>query len=129
MVSNIASQNLGNFLKNVLFLRQDADGNSQSVLRLHDGAPVIPLAVAKASYVFSKADDGTLILDYEWRSAAELNSGKPLRVKRMVGDHGVSAVQDAELSIKVKLTIAPDGQWRIGNPSIQAKGWHMPLPN
>lgn len=127
IVSNIASQNLGNFLKNVLFLRHDADGNSQSVLRLHDGTPVMPLAVSKASYVFSKADDGTLALDYEWRSSAALNAGKALRVKQMSGDNGILEVQDAELGIRVRLTIAPDGQWRIGHPAIRATGWHMPV--
>lgn len=129
VVSNIASQNLGNFLKNVLFFRLGPDGNSQSILRLHDGTPVMPLAVVKASYVFSTADDGSLALDYEWKSAAELNAGKALRVKRMTGDNSVSEVQEAELGIKVRLTIAPDGQWRIGNPSIQARGWHMPVPD
>lgn len=127
IVSNIASQNLGNFLKNVLFLRQDADGNSQSVLRLHDGTPVMPLALTKASYVFSKADDGTLVLDYAWKSSAALNAGKALRVKRMSGDHGISEVQEAELGISVRLTIAPDGQWRIGHPAIRATGWHLPV--
>lgn len=129
IVSNIASQNLGNFLKNVLFLRHDADGNSQSVLRLHDGTPVMPLAVSKASYVFSKADDGNLVLDYEWKSSAALNAGKALRVKRMSGDNSISAVQDAELGISVRLTISQDGQWHIGHPAIRAIGWHMPVPD
>ncbi|MCM0044943.1 MAG: hypothetical protein NBV65_09975 [Burkholderiaceae bacterium] len=127
VVSNIASQNLGNFLKNVLFLRQDAHGNSQSVLQLHDDVPVMPLALAKASYVFSRSGDGTLTLDYEWTSSAALNAGKALRVKRMTGSHGISEVRDAELAIRVRLTISADGQWRIGNPAIRAKGWHMPV--
>ncbi len=127
IVSNIASQNLGNFLKNVLFLRQNSEGNSDSVLRLWDDTPAMPIALAKASYVFSKNPAGDLVLDYEWKSGTELNGNKPLRVKKMVGDMAVGPVADASLRIAVRVTIAKNGEWHIGNPQIQASGWNVPL--
>ncbi len=129
VVSNIASQNLGNFLKNSLFLRQDENKVSQSVLRLHDGTPVMPLAIVKASYVFGKDDDGDITLDYCWESSGELNRGNPLRVKRMAGDYSQTPIADqatASLRITTRITISRDGEWYLGNPRVQAKGWHLP---
>lgn len=126
IVSNIASQNLGNFLKNVLFLRHDSEGISQSVLRLHDGTPIMPLAVVKASYTLGKDSQGNITLDYEWNSSNHLNSGKTLRAKRMAGDQSAYDVQEAALKIKVRITIGPDREWHIGDPRIEASGWSLP---
>lgn len=127
IVSNIASQNLGNFLKNILFLRHDGNRESQSLLRLHDGTPVMPLAVAKASYVFCRDARGKITLDYTWHSSKEHNGGKPLRVKRMTGDNSQAEVENASLGIEVRIEIEPDGQWTISNPRLQAKGWNVPV--
>lgn len=126
IVSNIASQNLGNFLKNVLFLRHDAQGISQSVLREHDGTPIMPLAIAKASYMLSKDAAGNITLDYQWNSSNELNGDKALRVKRMTGDTSSYAVQEATLKIEVRITIARNREWHIGDPRIKASGWSLP---
>lgn len=129
VVSNIASQNLGNFLKNSLFLRHDEHQTSHSVLRLHDGTPVMPLAVVKASYVFAKDDDGGITLDYCWETSAGLNRGNLLRVKRMTGDYSQTPIADQEsasLRITTRITISPDGDWTLGNPRVQAQGWNLP---
>ncbi len=129
VVSNIASQNLGNFLKNSLFLREDAKGQSQSLLRLHDGTPVMPVAIAKASYIFGKDRDGDITLDYSWESASKLNRDKLLRVKRLTGDYSQAAIADqaaASLRITTRITICRNGEWYIGDPRIQAAGWNMP---
>lgn len=130
IVSNIASQNLGNFLKNSLFLRQDTKGQSQSVLRLHDGTPVMPLAIAKASYIFGKDKDGNITLDYCWESTSQLNRGNLLRVKRMTGDYSQAVIADqsgASLHISTRVTISRDGEWHIGDPRVQAAGWNLPV--
>ncbi len=126
IVSNIASQNLGNFLKNALFLRHDAQKKSQSILRLGNGTPIMPLAVARASYTLSKSTDGRLIIDYCWDSNATVNGNKPMRAKTL-DDHGVSfeVSNDAKLKVSVRVTIAPDGDWEIANPRVQASGWSM----
>lgn len=126
VVSNIASQNLGNFLKNVLFLRHDSQGISQSVLREHDGTPIMPLAIAKAGYTFAKDEAGNITLDYEWNSSNEINGNKELRVKRMTGDTSSYTVQEATLKIAVRITIARNRQWNIGDPHIKASGWSLP---
>ncbi len=126
VVSNVASQNLGNFLKNVLFLRSDIRGESQSLLKLHDGTPVMPLAVVKASYVFSKDVDGSITLDYTWNSSNETNGGKTMRVKRMNGDNLQAEIEYATLSIETRIKFSPDGQWSIDNPRLRAEGWNVP---
>ena len=124
VVSNIASQNLGNFLKNVLFLRENNEKISQSILRLDDGVPIMPIALAQAKYTFSKNSDGKVIIDYEWTAGEESNKGNPLRAKRMTGTFSQSTVKDATLSIKVRVEVNPDGRWYINNPHVVAENWN-----
>ncbi len=124
MVSNIASQNLGNFLKNTLFLRQDNQGKSHSILRLNDGTPVMPLAIAKASYVLSKDADGTAVIDYKWESSVAINGNKPIYVKTLdASPRNLLVTGDAVLTISIRITVTPDGDISLGNPRIQASGW------
>ena len=124
VVSNIASQNLSNFLKNVLFLRENNEKISQSILRLADGVPIMPIAIAQAKYTFSKNSDGKVIIDYEWTAGEESNKGNPLRAKRMTGTFSQSTVKDATLSIKVRVEVNPDGRWYINNPHVVAENWN-----
>lgn len=126
IVSNIASQNLGNFLKNILFIRTDSSGISQSILRLHDETPIMPLATIRANYVFEKDAAGRIILDYESNASNKINGDKPLRVKRMTGDNATADIADASLNIKVRVVIEPSGEWSIGNPLVHAEGWNIP---
>jgi hypothetical protein len=124
VVSNIASQNFGNFLKNVLFLRENKEKISQSILRLDDGTPVMPLAIAKAKYTLSKNSDGKIVIDYEWNASQEINGEKEMRVKKMTGDQSQSLVKDATLNIKVNIEINADGRWHINNPHVIAENWN-----
>ncbi len=126
IVSNIASQNLGNFLKNILFLRTDSSNISQSILRLHDETPIMPLATLRANYVFEKDAAGRIILDYESNASNEINGAKPLSVRRMTGDNATAGIADASLNIKVRVVIEPSGDWSIGNPLVRAEGWNIP---
>ena len=124
VISNIASQNLGNFLKNILFLREDDSKISQSILRLDDGTPVIPIALAKAKYIFSKNSDGTIVIDYEWNASQEINGDRELRVKKMTGNLAQSRVEAAKLNIKIRIEVNADGQWHINNPHVIAENWN-----
>lgn len=124
VVSNIASQNFGNFLKNVLFLRENKEKISQSILCLDDGTPVMPLAIAKAKYTLSKNSDGKIVIDYEWNASQEINGEKEMRVKKMTGDQSQSLVKDATLNIKVNIEINADGRWYINNPHVIAENWN-----
>lgn len=123
VVSNIASQNLGNFLKNALFLRQDINGVSQSVLRSSDGTPLMPLAVVKATYVLSKDANDAIIIDYTWSSSAEINGAKEMRAKEMMGDFKNSLVENGSLEIKARVRVEASGEWAVFDPHIRAKGW------
>ena len=125
VVSNITSQNLGNFFKNSLFLRQDANLVSHSLLKLYDGTPLIPQAVAKASYVFSKQKDGSLVVNYTWDSSKATNNGKPIRGKEPIAGGQTFEMDDASLKITANITIQTDGNWEIGNPRVQAQGWNQ----
>jgi hypothetical protein len=123
-VSNVASQNLGNFLKLVLFLRHDAQKQSHSVLRLNDGTPIMPTTNVKARYTFSRQTGGRLVLDYQAKSTFDLNHGKAMRARTMNDAAEIIQVSDAaELTISMRATFMPDGQAELGNPHIQAKGW------
>lgn len=125
VVSNFASQNLGNFLKNSLFLRQNQLGVSQSLLKLYDGTPILPQAIAKASYVLSKRENGSLIVDYTWEASKQINGGKEIRARELGGNGNTFAIEDPSLKITVKLEIKAIGECSIGNPHIRAEGWNQ----
>ncbi len=125
IVSNIASQNLGNFLKNALFLRQDQNGISQSLLKLYDGTPIVPQAIAKASYVLSKAKNGSLIVDYTWESSKQINGAKGIRARELAGSGNTFAIEDPTLKITCRVSIEPNGEWAMANPHLQAEGWNQ----
>ena len=124
VVSNIASQNLSQFIRVILFVRENNEKISQSILHLDDGTPIMPLATARAKYTFSKNSDGKIIVDYEWTSSKEINHGNPLRIKKVTGNQSQSIVEDATLNIKVNIEINPDGRWHINNPHVIAENWN-----
>jgi hypothetical protein len=123
LISNIASQNLGNFFQNALFLRHNANQQSQSILRSSSGIPLLPLAMSKASYTFKKLDDGSVDIFYERNSSQEINGIKEMRAKQLTGDLNTIAVQDATLKIQAKVHVNQDGTWNIFNPHVIAQGW------
>lgn len=125
IVSNIASQNLGNFFKNALFLRYDANKVSHSLLKLFDGTPLLPLAGAKATYVFNKDINGTIEIDYTWESVRAAESGKKIFAKNLIDGVTRLEMEDPSLKISARITIRPDGNWEIGNPHVQAEGWNQ----
>jgi hypothetical protein len=123
LISNIASQNLGNFFQNALFLRQDKNQQSCSIFRSSQGIPLLPLAVAKATYTFKKLDDGSVDIFYERNSSQEINGIKEMRAKQLTGDLNTIAVQDATLKIQAQIRVNKDGTWNIFNPHVIAQGW------
>lgn len=124
-VSNITSQNLSNFLKNTLFLRQDSNGVSQSMLKLYDGTPILPQALAKASYVLSKDKNDTLIVEYTWESSQAINGSKEIRARELGGNSSTFAIENPTLKITVRVDIEPNGKWTMENPHLQAEGWNQ----
>lgn len=124
VVSNIASQNLGIFFKNVLFERKDTNGIHDSLLKLYDGTSIKPHANVKATYVFKKEDDGTVLIDYTYQSSNDLNGHKEIAAMECAAWNS-HVMNDASLTIKARITIKPDGEWHIGNPHVQAEGWNQ----
>lgn len=125
IVSNIASQNLGMFFKNVLFRRTDENGECQSILRLTDGTPIQPLSNLKATYILSRDSKGNVIIDYELH--CDSNAGKSkLSVKTIVDDpQTIEVGENANLTIKSRVVIEPDGEWSIDNPHVYAEFWNL----
>jgi len=123
LISNIASQNLSNFFQNALFLRQNLNQQSQSILRSSSGIPLLPLAMSKASYTFKKHEDGSIDIFYERNSSQEINGAKEMRAKQLTGDLNTIAVQDATLKIQAQIRVNQDGTWNIFNPHVIAQGW------
>jgi hypothetical protein len=124
VVSNITSQNLGIFFKNVLFERQDTNGNYHSILKLYDGTSIKPHANVKATYVFSKDEDGTILVDYAYKSSDALNGNKEIAAMECAA-WNTHVMKDVSLTIKSTITIKSDGEWHIGNPHVQAEGWNQ----
>ena len=123
LISNIASQNLGNFFQNALFLRQDGNQQSHSILRSSSGIPLLPLAMSRASYTFKKEKDGSVDIFYERNSSQEINGAKEMRAKQLTDNPNTIAVQDANLKIQAKIRVNQDGTWNIFNPHVFAQGW------
>ena len=125
IVSNIASQNLGMFFKNVLFRRTDKNGECQSILRLADGTPIQPLSNLKATYILSTDSKGNVIINYELH--CDSSAGKSKRVKTLGDDpQTIEIDENAKLTIKSRVVIEPDGEWSIENPHVYAEFWNIP---
>ena len=123
VVSNIASQNLGMFLKPVLFVRTEEGKTPESVLHLDDGTPIRPNVNFRQKYTFSKNSDGKIIIDYESNASKEFQIGKPMRAAKNNGGSAID-VNDATIKIKVLIEVNPDGRWYINNPHVVAENWN-----
>ncbi len=130
-VSHYACQNLGMFVKNLLFTRVDDKGNPQSVLTLFDGTSLTISLSPKATYRFKKAADGTITLSY--RSTVDTTgaaaqgklTAQLLRVEQagIVGK-GV-LIEDAQATTTVDIVFHPDGSTRMGKLEFNARGWNQ----
>ncbi|CAM8666728.1 hypothetical protein MCEMSE6_00474 [Oxalobacteraceae bacterium] len=123
VVSNIASQNLGMFLKPVLFYREQKGKIPESVLHLDDGTPIRPSVNFRQKYTFSKNSDGKIIIDYESNASKEFQNAKPMMVSKNSGGLAID-VNDATIKIKVLIEVNPDGRWYINNPHVVAENWN-----
>jgi len=123
LISNIASQNLGNFFQNALFLRHDENQKSQSILKSSEGIPLLPLAIPKASYTFKKNEDGSVDIFYERNSSQEINGSNEMRAKKITEELHTFTVRNATLKIQAKIRVQQDGTWNIFNPHVIAQGW------
>ena len=125
IVSNIASQNLGMFLKNSLFMRRDKNGNSQSVLRLIDDTPINPLANFKAVYVLSMDSRGNIVIDYQSHCDSKTGKGGLRATTLAENAQRIDIGDDANITINTRVVIEPSGEWSIENPHVQAEFWNV----
>jgi hypothetical protein len=123
VVSNIASQNLGMFLKPVLFVRTQEGQTPESVLHLDDGTPIRPNVNFHQKYTFSKNSDGQIIIDYESNASKKIQNAKPMMAAKNSGGSAID-VNDATIKIKVRIEVNPDGRWYINNPHVVAENWN-----
>ncbi len=124
MVSNVASQNLGMFLKNALFRRVDKGGQYQSILRLADGTPIQPLGNFKATYVLSRSSSGNIIIDYEAYCDSKTGKGGLRATKLKENPQTIEIGDNASITIKTRLIFTPDGEWSIDDPHVNAEFWN-----
>ncbi len=131
LVSHYACQNLGMFVKNLLFTKTDDKGNPESVLGLYDGTPVVISTSPKASYRLKKAADGTVTLSY--RSEVDTTGagaqGKNTARLLSVGEDGIQTrsvlIEDAQATTTVDVVFHPDGTARMGRLDFTAQGWNQ----
>ena len=123
VVSNIANQNLGIFLKNLLFFRAQEGQITKSILHLDDGTPIRPSTTPTAKYTLSKNQAGKILIDYESNISKEALGDKLLQVQINTGISTFEVV-GATLNIKVRIEVNPDGRWYINNPHVVAENWN-----
>ncbi len=125
IVSNIASQNLAIFLKNVLFRRTDKNGQTQSILRLSDGTSIQPRANFKATYILSKDADDNVVIDYECH--CDKNTGKGVMTAATIEENSrsIRMTDSASMTITTRVQVAPDGSWSIDDPHVKAMFWNI----
>lgn len=123
VVSHIANQNLGMFLKPILFFRNHKGQIPESVLHLDDGTPIRPSVNFRQKYILSKNSDGKIIIDYESNASKEFQKEKPMMAYKN-SDGSSMDVVDAKLNIKVRIEVNADGRWHINNPHIVAENWN-----
>ena len=113
------------FFKNVLFRREDENGECQSILRLTDGTPIQPLSNFKATYILSRDSKGNVIIDYELHCDSSTGKSK-LRANTIVDNpQTIEIAENANLTIKSTVVIEPDGEWSIDNPHVYAEFWNL----
>ncbi len=130
-VSHFACQNLGMFIKNLLFTRTDADGNPKSVLHLFDGTPIVFSTSPSARYLLKKAADGTVTLSYrseidtkDARKSGKNTASLLFANNGQLGSRGV-LIENAHAVITLDVTFRPDGSARMGTLKLEAEGWNQ----
>lgn len=123
VVSNIANQNLGIFLKNLLFFRAQEGQITKSILHLDDGTPIRPSTTPTAKYTLSKNQAGKILIDYESNISKEALGDKLLQVQINTGISTFEVV-GTTLNIKVRIEVNADGRWHINNPHVVAENWN-----
>ncbi len=125
VVSHILTQNLTLFLKHVLFERTDDQNKTHSALMLSDGTPLVPVARFKAAYELSKDDKGNIIIDYQCNISSNDDNSMKVRISGHQDLKKYLVSDDAKLTMSTRITVAPDGDWHIANPRVQASGWNL----
>ncbi len=130
-VSHYACQNLGMFIKNLLFTRTDGKGNPQSVLQLFDGTPLAFSISPTARYLVKKAADGSVTLSYrseiDTKDARKLSKYTASVLYTENGQTGSRAVliENASAVITLDIVFHPDGTARMGTLKLHAEGWNQ----
>ncbi len=92
---------------------------------LSDGTPLVPVARFKAEYELSKDDDGNVIIDYQCKLSSNDHQSMKVRISGHQDLKKYLVSDDAELKMSTRITVAPDGEWRIANPRVRASGWNV----
>ncbi len=126
-VSHFACQNLGMFIKNLLFMRMDANGRSESPLKLFDGTPIAISTSPKASYRFSKADNGAITLHYRagYDTSEAAAAGRFTARLLPPADGRAVLIENAHAEITLDITFQPDATARMGTLRVTAEGWNQ----
>ena len=131
LVSHYACQNLGMFIKNLLFAKVDDKGNPQSVLTLFDGRSLTISLSPKATYRLKKAADGTITLSYRSAidTAGAAAQGKLTAQLLRVDKAGIVGkgvlIEDAQATTTLDIVFHPDGSTRMGKLEFNARGWNQ----
>lgn len=129
-VSAYACQTLGIIIKNLLFLRRDANGNLQSPVRLFDGTPVNFSALGAARYRFKKGSDGAVTLHYR----SEIDTGEASKTGKAAAKLILSPdgskfssrqIDHAKAVMNLDIVFHPDGTVRMGTLNLRAEGWNQ----
>lgn len=131
LVSHYACQNLGMFIKNLLFAVPDSGRSPLSHLKLFDGTPVLILASPKAKYLLKKDDDGSVTLAYtaayETHGAAAIGKNTA-RILNQTGGQVTERsvmIENATAVITLDIRFSPDGTVQMDKLKFNATGWNL----
>lgn len=126
-VSNYACQNLGLFVKNLLFMRTHTNGDSASPLKLFDGTPIAISTTPKATYRFKKHSDGVIEMRYraDYDTKAAIESGKNTARLLLADELKSVTIENATATVTLAVFFHPDGTTRMGTLNLKAEGWNQ----
>ena len=129
-VSYFASQNLGVFIKNLVFSKTDSAGRPQTFIKLYDGTPVAISMTPKASYRFKKTSDGSVEMQYQSLAETRVTGPDGRAAARIwvnnagIGQWNSVVIENASAKVECRIVIHPDATVTMGALQYQAEGWN-----
>lgn len=129
-VSQFTTQNMGVFIKNLMFSKTDDNGRPQTVLKLVDGTPVTISGSPKARYRLKKSADDSIEIKYHSRVETKDAAGGSKTTASIWVNNGAGSdwkrvvIKNAIADVDCRILVHPDGTATMGKLEFKAEGWN-----